>query len=64
MLELNSNVYREFGDKIKKLALNELKKFGVKNAYVNIQDQGALEFTISSRLETAIKRASKEGEVC
>lgn len=59
-IQIESNVGREFGEQIRKLVKQLVDESGVKNAYIHIQDQGALEFAIRARLETAFKRASGE----
>ena len=56
-LEFESIVKLQFGEHIEKLILNKLKEMQVENAYIKAQDKGALDYTIISRVETAIKRA-------
>ncbi|MCL2322019.1 MAG: citrate lyase acyl carrier protein [Oscillospiraceae bacterium] len=56
-LELDSIVKLQFGDHIEKLILNKLKEMQVENVFIKAQDKGALDYTIISRVETAIKRA-------
>ncbi len=56
-IELISKVKDFFGDHIIALAQDELKFFGVKNAKLKIEDQGALDFVIAARIETALKKA-------
>lgn len=56
-VELESIVKLQFGDHIEKLILDKLKELDVENVYVKAQDKGALDYTIISRVETAIKRA-------
>ena len=56
-LEIDSIVINQFGDRIKEIAEKKLKEMNVENAYVKIQDKGALDCTIEARIEAAIKRA-------
>ena len=56
-IELISKVKDFFGDHIITLAQDELKFFGVKNTKLKIEDQGALDFVIAARIETALKKA-------
>ena len=57
-LEVNieSIVFEQFGDQIKAVILNTLKENNITNIKVDIFDKGALDFTVKSRLETALKR--------
>ena len=54
-IDLQSKVDIIYGDSIRKLSLDILKFFEVKNAKVEIEDKGALDFVIAARLESAIK---------
>lgn len=56
-LELESIVMQQFGDVIKCVILDKVKEMGVEGIKIKAQDKGALDYTISARLETAIKRA-------
>lgn len=56
-IELNSPVEYEFGDQIRKVVEDVLKEAGVDKVRVLIEDKGALDCTIASRLKTAIGRA-------
>jgi len=53
---LQSKVVAMFGETIKKLALDVLTFFDIKNARLNIEDSGALPFVMAARIEAAIKR--------
>ena len=57
-LELESIVMKQFGDEIEKVIRETLEKLEVKSAIIKAQDKGALNYTIKSRIETAVKRAS------
>lgn len=56
-IELNSPVEYEFGDQIRQVVEDVLKEAGVDKVRVLIEDKGALDCTIASRLKTAIGRA-------
>ncbi len=57
IINLKSKVEALFGDSIKKLCKEELTFFGITNAVLTITDTGALDFTITARVEAAIKKA-------
>ena len=56
-IELDSPVEYEFGDQIRKVVENVLSDAGLSKVRVIIDDKGALDCTIASRLKTAIGRA-------
>lgn len=56
-IELNSPVEYEFGDQIRKVVEDVLNEAGIDKVRVMIEDKGALDCTIVSRLKTAIGRA-------
>ena len=63
-LELESVVIRQYGRRIREVAMETLERLGVKNARVSIVDKGALDCTIKARVECAAARASgHEGRV-
>ena len=55
-LDLTSKVESMYGDATRALVREELDALGVKNAQVEIEDQGALPFVIMARVETAVRR--------
>ena len=55
-IQLESVVYEQFGDEIRKVAKEVLEENGVKAANVRIVDRGALECVIRARVETAVLR--------
>ncbi len=59
-IEIDSTVMKEYGDSIKKLIDNCLDTYQVQNIHWIAKDKGALDLTISARLETALKRASQQ----
>ena len=57
-IHLESDVERQFGNQIRKVIMDKLKKMGVSEALVYINDKGAIDCTIEARLETAVYRAA------
>ncbi|WP_407306755.1 citrate lyase acyl carrier protein [Desulfosporosinus sp. SB140] len=56
-LELESIVMQQFGDEIRQVILNKVQEMGIVGITIKAQDKGALNYTISARVETALKRA-------
>ena len=56
-IELNSRVEPYYGESIRCLADTVLEELGIRHARVHIEDEGALPFVISARLEAAVRRA-------
>ncbi|MCX6321373.1 MAG: aldolase/citrate lyase family protein [Bacteroidia bacterium] len=56
IFDLVSKVKVLYGESIKSLTSEILEFFGVKNAFVKINDSGALPFVIAARLESAVKQ--------
>ncbi|AEC02948.1 citrate lyase acyl carrier protein [Parasphaerochaeta coccoides] len=61
-LELESSVMAQFGDQIRDTILEVLKKMDVDGVKISAHDQGALECTIRSRVQTAVLRAGNVTE--
>ena len=59
---LHSKVDSLYGQSINDLILEMCDFFGIKNAVINIEDAGALPFTITARFETAYKQINKNDE--
>lgn len=59
-LDFKSKVDFIYGEKIKELVLKGLQELEVVNAFVKVEDYGALDFVIAARLECAVKRANPE----
>jgi len=53
---IDSIVFDQFGEQIKEVITNTLENNKVENIKVECFDKGALDYTIKSRLETALKR--------
>ncbi len=60
---INSPVKVQFGHIIEKVVLKTLSDFSVTGAEVTVNDRGALDATIVSRVQTAVFRASNEEEI-
>jgi citrate lyase subunit gamma (acyl carrier protein) len=58
-INLKSDVQKQYGDQILSLVHSILSESQIDNAYIRIVDKGALDFTISARLKTALYRASR-----
>jgi citrate lyase subunit beta/citryl-CoA lyase len=56
VIELKSKVEVLFGGSIRNQCLEILNYFGIMNAFLRIDDSGALPFVIAARLESVIKR--------
>ena len=56
-LKLESIVMKQFGEAIKKTIFEKLKELEIEDIIIIAQDKGALDYTIKSRVETAIKRS-------
>ena len=57
IIEIKSVVEDIFKDQIENVVRQTLKDLNIDKAKIRIDDRGALDFTISARVETAIKRA-------
>ena len=58
IIDLKSKVKVLYGESIKKLCLEILNYFGISDAFLRIDDSGALPFVIAARLESAIRKAT------
>ncbi len=57
---LESAVAHQFGNQIRKVALETLKNLGVDNVKIAIVDKGALDCTIKARIEGAVYRSADQ----
>jgi citrate lyase subunit beta/citryl-CoA lyase len=62
-IDVRSKVDVLFGQSIRELIGSGLKRFGFEHARVEVEDGGALGFTIMARLEAAVKRLDSNVEV-
>ena len=54
---LESSVINQFGNQIRKVALETLERLDVTNAHVTVVDKGALDCTLKARVECAVFRS-------
>lgn len=59
-IHIESIVYEFYGEQIEKTIRNTLQEMGIEKLYVLCQDKGALDYTIRSRLITAINRMNEK----
>ena len=59
---LESSVINQYGNQIRKVALETLNNLGVNNAKVTMIDKGALDCTIKARIEGAVYRSVDQYE--
>ena len=58
-IDLKSDVKAMFGDAIEASIRSVLAEFNVKDAFVDVNDKGALDFAIRARMECAVCRAAE-----
>jgi len=56
-IELESNVLRQFGRRIRLQVETTLDRLGVEDVRILVKDKGALDATVQARVETAIRRS-------
>ncbi len=56
-IRLKSVVYQQFKDQILAVAHATLKKMKITSCVLIMDDQGALDYTIAARIESAVKRS-------
>lgn len=61
-IEIESVVLEQYGTAIRAVAERVAEENGLKNGNIFICDKGAFDCVIAARMETALIRASKEGE--
>lgn len=59
-VEVESIVLNQFGSQIEQAVRDSAKALGVTDALVQVNDKGAIRCTLMARVETALRRASKE----
>ncbi|MBN2604461.1 MAG: citrate lyase acyl carrier protein [Bacilli bacterium] len=62
VIDIESVVFEQFGDDILKVISDTLNSHKITKLHVLCQDKGALDYTVKSRLETAIKRMGENHE--
>ena len=61
-IEIESTVKSLFGDQIRASVMGVVEEYGIRDLKLAIHDQGALDYAIRARVQTAIERALKESE--
>jgi citrate lyase subunit gamma (acyl carrier protein) len=59
-IDIESTVKSLFGDQIRASVLAVAEEYGLRDVKIAIHDQGALDYAIRARVQTAIGRALKE----
>ena len=59
---LSSSVINQYGNQIRKVALETLKHLDVENVRITIVDKGALDCTLKARIEGAVYRSVDQFE--
>ena len=59
-IEIESGVYKQYGNEIEKLLIEILDNYKVTDIHLKVHDKGAIEPVIKARLETVLKRALGE----
>ena len=60
VMDVRSRVNVLFGESIRELMDEGLRRLGVESAKLEVEDAGALPFTLMARLETAVRRADPD----
>lgn len=61
-LEINSIVKKQYGDRIRDIVMEVLNESELEDSLILIQDRGALDYAIKSRMETALSRIRNKEE--
>ena len=56
-LDIESKVMSMFGEQIRASVLDTIESYALTDLYVSVRDQGALDYAIRARVQTAIERA-------
>ena len=56
---LESSVIHQYGNQLRKVALETLKNLDIDNVRITIVDKGALDCTVRARVATALTRAAE-----
>lgn len=60
---VQSEVIKQFGKQIKRVAAETLSKLAVSEGTVTIEDKGALDYAIRARIQAAVLRGAESKEV-
>lgn len=61
-LDIQSKVMALFGDQIRASVLEEIAAYDLTDLRASVRDEGALDYAIRARVQTAIERALREEE--
>ena len=61
-IDVESTLKSLFGGQIRTSVLRVVEGYGLKDLKISVCDQGALDYAIRARVQTAVARAVKEGE--
>lgn len=61
-IEIHSKVEKKFGEAIRQDITAILNLYHLDDVRILVEDRGALDFAVKARVETAVKRALKEGK--
>ena len=61
-LSVNSSVISQYGNQLRKVALETLKNLDIDNVRITIVDKGALDCTLKARIEGAVFRSVDQYE--
>lgn len=61
-IDIESTLMSMFGDQIRASALEVVEGYRLTDLTLAIRDQGALDYAIRARVQTAVERAVREGE--
>ncbi len=59
-IDIESTLMSLFGDQIRASVLKVVEGYGLKDLKLIVRDQGALDYAIRARVQTAIERAVRE----
>jgi citrate lyase subunit gamma (acyl carrier protein) len=59
-MDIISKVMALFGDQIRASVMEEIAQYGLTDLIVSVRDEGALDYAIRARVQTAIERAIRE----
>lgn len=59
-IEIESTLMSLFGDQIRASVLKVVEGYGLTDLKLTVRDQGALDYAIRARVQTAIERAVRE----
>lgn len=59
-IDMESTLMSLFGDQIRASVLGVVEGYGLNDLKLTVRDQGALDYAIRARVQTAIERAVKE----